>query len=248
MSFIVLIFIIFCFAFCYVQAPLHSPLVIKRNGTIYKTLKPGQSTFINPFTDTCEIPKSSAVAFNTPRNVRTSNGIISNSSFKMNVPVYSIDRKSFTVYIKGSYSLSKSLSTNNVNDLISKLVRAYYSTVKYSTSPLELNKNELNILDLLREKLGPSGITIHSFTQSFESFDEFEKVDCVHYDEAITPAKTRKRKSPNFDYYETNRGAITHYTFDISDNPIRETSSITSALHNTLDNMESNVDPIDNKY
>lgn len=243
---VIIMFLIFCFAFCYVSAPMHSPMVIKRNGTIYKTLRPGQSTFINPFTDSVEIPRSSAIAFNTPASgTRNSNN---SNSFKLNVPIYSLDRKTSTVYISGSYSLLKSIPTYTVEDLISKIVRVYYSTVNYSTSPIEINKNELNILDLLREKLSSAGIKINSFSLSLKESNNFEKVDCIHYDEDTTTSKTRKKYSSNFDYYETNKGAITNFSYEISDNPIRETSSITSAIHNTLDNMDSNVDPIDNKF
>lgn len=244
MFFVFFIIIVFCFAFCYVSAPTYAPLIIKRNGTIYKTLRPGQSTFINPFTDSFEIPRTSAVAFNTPNSTR--GGLTNN--FKLNVPIYSLDRKSATIYISGSYTLTKSLPSITVNDLISKIVRAYYSKVIFSTSPLELNKNELNILDLLREKLSPSGIKINSFTLSLKDSTNFEKVDCVHYDEDDAITKPRKKHSSNFDYYETNKGAIKDFSIEVSDDPIRETYSITSSVHNTLDNMDSNVDPIDNKF
>ena len=46
---------------------------------------------------------------------------------------------------------------------------------------------------------------------------------------------------------EKNVDAIVDYSIETSDNPIREKISINSALHNTLNNMDCNIDPIDNK-
>lgn len=250
MFFVFIIFIILLFAFCYISAPYDSQINIKRNGTVYKTLKYGQSTFINPFTDTYEYVKSSAALFDSSDNTTTrSTSTISNKTYKLAIPVYSLDKKSEVIYVKGSYSLTKSLSVTAVHDVISKLVRSYYSGVNFSTSPLEITKNELNIFDLLRNSLAPAGIKIHTFSLSLTDSENFAKVDCTHYDEETSlVSKKRNKYSPNFNYYETNLGAITHLSSEVSDSPIKESSSITSIIHNTLENMDSNIDPIDNKY
>ncbi len=235
---IVIIAIIFFLAFR-IEAPQDKYIVIKRKGVVIATLKPGETSFINPFIDKVEILKpSSAHAFNATPN--------STSNFKLNIPVYSLDKKSFTVYTSGSYSFisQKDFSAADIENMISKLIKKFYTTINYPINPIELNKNELNLLDFLRDNLSKIGLKMNSFNLSLEESDNFEKVDCVHYD---TP-KIPKKHSTNFDFYETNKGAITHFSNEELDDPIKESFSLRSTLLNTLDNTDSDIDPIDNKF
>lgn len=238
-KYLIIIIAIILFFACRIEAPHDKYMVIKRKGVVISTLKPGETSYINPFIDRVETLKpSSAHAFNAKPS--------STSSFKLNIPVYSLDKKSFTVYISGSYSFisQKSISTANIENIISKSIRTFYSTTNYPLNPIELNKNELNLLDLLRDNLSKIGLKMNSFNLSLEESDNFEKVDCVHYD---TP-KIPKKHSTNFDFYETNKGAITHFSNEELDDPIKESFSLRSALLNTLDNTDSDIDPIDNKF
>lgn len=276
MNFFIFLFIIFIvfWNLSYVIAPPDNSLVIRRNGNYYMTLKPNESMFINPFTDTYEIGKASdstktktmekyynfdsskkVIVPDNVSNTSSSRSIIvgnsktsSHSSFKQAIPVFTLDKQSKTIFVKGSYTLNPGATIKNsftINDLISKIVRTYYSKVNFSTSPIELNKNELNILDLLREKLKPVGISLNSFDMSLQENTNFNKVDCTHY-----PTKTKTTKKTNYydDDYSSGDSIVTYADETYSNNPIRESSSITSILHNTLDNMDSNVDPIDNKF
>ncbi|MCI8277817.1 MAG: hypothetical protein HFJ46_07970 [Clostridia bacterium] len=240
-GFLIFIFLIVLYSKSYIYNNHNNKkIVVKKNGIIYKTIYPFEYAFINPFTDTHEVVK---LLPTEQVNKKTND---SHRSFKLNIPIFSLDRKSATIFTRGSYTITNYISTTTVEDMIAKIVKNYYSQKIFSQSSLEVHKSELNILDKLRDKFTSYKISIDSFDLSLTEFNEnFEKSDCVHYE--YSPIETYKKKAISNLSREKNVDAIVDYSIETSDNPIREKISINSALHNTLNNMDCNIDPIDNK-
>ena len=265
--------IIIYFTTCSKKVPPYKEAIVRRNKEIYKRYKAGESFYINPFTDTVEFISKNRnepkVNYINPMNaapiIPKGQKVFSiNSSYFLK----SLDGKSLSVKI---YALIKmnttsSMATTSFETELKKKVISYYSQFDYEEISTNATKHELLLFDLLRSDINNESIKLEKFeatpSNARITTKNTTKSSCTHYDD--TPKKKYSPNDPKYSYSagnaikssltdtisEQRNNPISSYEIN-SDNPIRETINISKLISGKnmidVDNMDSNVDPIDNK-
>lgn len=176
----------------------------------------------------------------------------------------SLDNKTLSVKVYALFNASTNTAIHSTVLLnsVKKEVVDYYSRLKSEEISTSATRHELTLFDILRRTVSTDSIKLIKFEATpsnarITTRNTTDKADCTHYDE---PTSTTRKS--NFSYsqgnaiksslsdtwQELNGNPIS--SDDGTSNPIKETISIHSVLgKNMIDinNMDSNVDPIDNK-
>lgn len=177
----------------------------------------------------------------------------------------SADGKYLSVKI---YALFKALShtTVPISSLevsLKKEVINYFTMLKAEEISNNATKHELTLFDILRRTLSNNSIKLEKFEATpsnsrITTRNTLDKTECTHYDDIPTT-----RKKSNYSYSDGNaiKSSFTDTLQELNgnpisdsdsnqDDPIKETLSISSLFGTDMidvNNMDSNVDPIDNK-
>lgn len=244
-SFLFIILIIFLCVYIR-KVPSGYMAVIKRSGQFLKTVNPNTSYFINPSTDTVTLVSITPKVYS---NVFTA---------------YSKDRILFSGKIKFTYYVIDPLKVANIHKLevfnikakTDITIKKFFSSRNSSELNNTSNTQTLKINDSLNALLQEVGFSVKNvefkILKSSGSSDgiktnKFEKVPCIHTDNDYT------ENAINSNYDNSNSGelfsenAIKNYDLhSFRNNPIKESISFKQIGIDSLDNTDSNVDPIKN--
>lgn len=178
----------------------------------------------------------------------------------------SLDGKPLTIKVYALFNspTSTTIPTTALANDLKKEVLNYYTSLKAEDISESATRHELTVFDILRRTITTETIKLEKFEATpsnarITTRNTSNKADCTHYDERTT------RTSKRTDYSYSQGNAIKSSFSDTwnelngdpisgesnSDNPIKETISINSIFEKNMidvNNMDSNVDPIDNKY
>lgn len=179
----------------------------------------------------------------------------------------SLDGKPLTIKVYALFNspTSTTIPTTALANDVKKEVLNYYTSLKADDISESATRHELTVFDILRRTVTTETIKLEKFEATpsnarITTRNTYDKTECTHYDERPT---TRTSKRTDYSYSQGN--AIKSSFSDTwnelngdpisgesnSDNPIKETISINSIFEKNMidvNNMDSNVDPIDNKY
>ena len=257
------IFIILIVIFCisYKQIPPRGKAVINdMEGHILRTVdggSTGRTILINPFKETFVLqsstPNASTFSFmvstSDKRNYMASMSIqytIGASTDMTQNQIEGILRSDVTKYAKKYIAeIPDSALRVRIYDVPNKIVKAVNTrlvkyTFRLTNVKIALNKAGAN----LNNDASHDGISDNYTTNR-------AKPDCVHEDPGyVSKAQKYKRSGAvAYDnYIDNDDDGIKVFGFDNSDNPIRETPSVTSKLKNTIetDYYNADDDPIKN--
>lgn len=188
-------------------------------------------------------------------------------SINTSIPFRSIDGKSLYVKVYAMFrtSTSTTIATTSIDRAIKKAIVDYYSNENSTDISDNATKHELLLFDLLRDTFSNDSIRLEKFEATpsnarITTHNTHAKAPCSHYDDP------KPQYRPNDSKYAYSAGnAIKNSLLDTiaeqsqnpisgdtySDNPIKETFNITTIFNGShmidVNNMDSNVDPIDNK-
>ena len=206
---------------------------------------------------------------NNSSNVKKVSSSSSSSSkvFSIN-NVYSfrsLDEKllQLKVYALFRATSSSIIPTSSLESSLKREILNYYSTLKTDEISNNATKHELTLFDILRKKLSTDSIKLEKFEATpsnarITTRNTLDKTECTHYDEV---SKTRRKS--NYSYSDGNaiKSSFTDTLQEMNgnpisdsdsnlDNPIKESISIPNLFVDDMidiNNMDSNVDPINNK-
>ena len=189
------------------------------------------------------------------------------------IPFRSIDGKSLYVKVYAMFrtSTSTTIATASIDKAVRKEIVDYYSSKNSEDISNNATKHELLLFDLLRDTFSNDSIRLEKFEATpsnarittRNTYDD--KEECTHYSDDYSYKKKVRPNDPKYSYSAGN--AIKNSPFDTlveqrgnpissdeydQQNPIRYTLNIKTMFNSgymiDVNNMDSNVDPIDNKY
>lgn len=207
---------------------------------------------------------SSSASYNSSRSYNSSITIQTTSIFR------TIDNKSLSVNI---YAVFKTTSASNVSRsyLETKLkteTAKYYSQENYEDISVNATKHELRLFDILRDTISTNVIKLEKFeatpSNARITTRNTNKTDCSHYEPERKSYNTPNRSSADYSYSAGNaiKGSVSDYIAtqrsnpissddESSNGPIKDVLNITTVFKGPdlidINNMDSNVDPIQNK-
>ena len=179
----------------------------------------------------------------------------------------SLDGKPLTlkVYALFNSPTSTTIPTTALANDVKKEVLNYYTSLKAEDISESATRHELTVFDILRRTVTTETIKLEKFEATpsnarITTRNTYNKTECTHYNERPTTNTSRRT-----DYSYSQGNAIKSSLADTwnelngnpisgesnSDNPIKENININSIFEKNMidvNNMDSNVDPIDNKY
>lgn len=176
----------------------------------------------------------------------------------------SLDNKTLSVKVYALFNAStnETIHSTVLLNSVKKEVVDYYSGLKAEDISTSATRHELTLFDILRRTISTETVKLIKFEATpsnarITTRNTTDKADCTHYDEPSVQARKSNysysqgnaiKSSLSDTWQELNGNPIS--SDDGTSNPIKETISIHSVLgKNMIDinNMDSNVDPIDNK-
>lgn len=244
-GFLLIVIIIFCVIYIR-KTPYGKMAVIMRSGKYLKTVQPNTNYFFNPKTDTV-----------TLIDIRP-------QDFANVYALTSRDGMYYTIKIKFTYYITSPTKVANLGSFPSTFIQNQTSTVvkKYISQ-----KNSRELSDNLSTIKLKFGDTLNSQLQQFGFFvknldfeikanssnadvirnSKFGKVPCIHKDDTTKSNQNTYSSDNSIKEYSNSGNAIKNY--DLShfyNNPIKESLSFKNSGLYTLENEDSNVDPIKN--
>ena len=183
------------------------------------------------------------------------------------IPFRSIDGKSLYVKVYAMFrtTTSTTIATASIDKAVRKEIVDYYSSEDSEDISNNATKHELLLFDLLRDTFSNDSIRLEKFEATpsnarITTHNTHAKAPCSHYDDP------KPQYRPNDSRYSYSSGnAIKSSLLDTiaeqsqnpisgdiySDDPIKETFNITTVFNKShmidVNNMDTNVDPIDDK-
>ena len=208
---------------------------------------------------------------NNKRN--SSSGYTRTLTLRGNYSLRSSDNKSVSVKTYAFFKLksSSTVSQTYLDNIIKQEVVKFYSQLTYDDISDNATGHELNLFDILRDKFSTNLMKLEKFEATpsnarittRNTYDN--KEECTHYSDDYSYKKKTRPNDPKYSYSAGNaiknspldtlieqRGnPISSDEYD-QQNPIKDTLNITTMFNSgdmiDVNNMDSNVDPIDNKY
>lgn len=239
-----LLFIIFVIIIClyFRKVPPGKVAVIRRSGN-YFTHKPNETYFFNPSKD--------SVTFVD----------ISKKQFWERVQVKTKDDYHYTISVKFDYYVTEPIKyveskryLENINVEATLAIKKFF-LLKTSKELIRNPNHSIKLLDALNNSFSDYGYSIKNLTTSIASSSntsdnctvtKYEKVPCIHTDDYNSDENESLENEFSVTYMTGS--AIKNYDLSsLRNNPIKESITFKNIGIDSLDSLESNVDPIKNQ-